>query len=298
MKRNILISVVLLLTCCVGVIAKIRHCPTEPEIKLEIQRQKTAVAVLRAKIKQTSSLRNYYVVIDPGHGDGDPGAIRDVEIKKNTTISVSESVLTLDISRRLAWNLRQHGCNVFMTLGPTTITEAQDTYAFWHPFSPPFILKELKPLLSPSPYAYTPLEQALTTRTEVANQKVRRFGKRKVLFTSIHVDSTTSSVSGMRIYSYYGTRSHLSDTLAKTAKEKKMARVKRVGNKEFPFFSSLKSGFIVINPDFNYAQDKVLIETANIRNDADFKLLCTAEGRERIAQTIAEGIILYVSKKR
>ncbi len=271
-----------------------RFANSQP-IPNEIDRQKTAVSSLRNTVSKDNSLAGYYFVLDPGHGDNDPGAIRTDKQKDGSLRHVSESVLNIDITRRLAWYLKMRGASgVYVTLGPDEIINAEnDQYTYWEPVNPPPILKELKTLLPASRYAYWPLEIALTPRTEVANQKIRTYGRKKVIFISIHVDSTNPSVRGMRVYSYYGVQTVLGEHIARNAKKKGVARTKKIGSTKITFFSTMHAGFIVMNPLFNLAGEKILIETANIRNDSDFKKLCTADGRESIAHTIGEGIILY-----
>lgn len=266
----------------------------------EIERQKAAVETLRKTVPKDTTLAGYYFVLDPGHGDNDPGAIRTSKRKDGTLYHASESILTIDMARRLAWYLKMRGASgVYMTLGPNEIINADnDQYTYWEPSNPPPILKELKTLLPASRHAYWPLEIALTPRTEVVNQKVRTYGRKKVIFISIHVDSTNPSVRGMRVYSYYGVRTILGEHIAKNAKNKGIARTKKVGPVEISFFSTMYAGFIVMNPQFNSAGEKILIETTNIRNNNDFKKLCTAEGRESVVHVIGEGIILYCQAQK
>lgn len=261
----------------------------------EIERQKIAVEALRNTIPKDTVLAGYYFVLDPGHGDSDPGAIRTSKQKDGTLRHVSESALTLDMTRRLAWYLKTRGASgVYITLGPNEIINAEnDQYTYWEPVNPPPILKELKTILAPSRYAYWPVEVALTPRTEVANQKMRTYGRKNVIFISIHVDSTNKDVKGMRTYHYYGTSSPLGHYIAVAAQKRGVARTLTKDKKEIDHFPTMQAGFVVIDPRFIYTKEKILIETTNIRNDSDFKKLCTAEGRESIAHTIGEGIILY-----
>jgi len=261
----------------------------------EIERQKTAVEALRNTVPKDNALAGYYFVLDPGHGDDDPGAMRGVKQKYGTIRYVSESALTLDMTRRLAWYLKTRGASgVYVTLGPNEIINTEnDQYTYWGASNPPPVLKELKVLLPASRFAYWPLEIALTPRTEVTNQKVKKYGRKKIIFISIHVDSTNPSIRGMRVYSYYGVRSILGEHIAKNAKKKGIARTKKIGPTEIAFFSTMHAGFIVMNPLFNSAIEKILIETTNIRNNNDFKKLCTAEGRESIVHTIGDGIVIY-----
>ncbi len=261
----------------------------------EIERQKTAVETLRNTVPQDTALTGYYFVLDPGHGDNDPGAIRTDKQKNGVLRHVSESALNIDITRRLAWYLKVRGASgVYITLGPDEIINAEnDQYTYWEPSNPPSILKELKTLLPASRYAYWPLEMALTPRTEVANQKIRTYGRKNVIFISIHVDSTNKDVKGMRTYRYYGTTSALGHYIAIAAQKRGVARTLTKDKKEIDHFPTMQAGFVVIDPRFIYTKEKILIETTNIRNDSDFKKLCTAEGRESIAHTIGDGIILY-----
>ncbi|MDE1970680.1 MAG: N-acetylmuramoyl-L-alanine amidase [Patescibacteria group bacterium] len=299
MKRIGVLCALFLIGVSAIVMARVPRAPSALEIQQEIFAQKHEVASMRTAIPKDSTLRGFYIVVDPGHGDNDPGAIRTLVLEGNKKISIAESAITFDLARRLVWNLARHGASgVYKTLEDPPYSTRNDSYAFWHPCAPPPHMMDLKVLLPSSPYARTDLERILSCRTEVVNQKVRRFGRRHVLFVSVHVDSTAPLTRGIRVYSFYGTHSYLSTSIAYVAKQNKMARVKRRGYEEIIFHSSMKRGYMVIDPRFNRAEDCVLVETGNMRNNIDLHFLSTAQGRERVAEIISEGFIRYCKTQK
>lgn len=274
---------------------------SDKEIKTEINRQIEKVNQLRSLIKEDKSLRGWYFVINPGHGDNDPGTVRTKHRIDGTEVLYGESVITLDIARRLGWYLKQHGASgVYFTLGPSKVValDANDEYSFWHQAMPPQLVMHLRTLLPAHPDAFTEDIKALSARSQVANQKVRKYGKDRVIYISIHVDSLSSKIGGMSFYQARGGRSKLIFTLKEVATQKGLVRTKE-GHKG-SYLAIVEQDFVEIIPKFNHASEALLIEVGNINNGdfdhGDFLRLITAQGREEIAQIIGLGLVKYCEK--
>lgn len=274
---------------------------SEVEIAQEVLRQMNAVALLRSNVPADKAFQGWHFVISPGHGDKEPGAIRTEYHVDGSEVLYGESVMTLDIARRLGWYLKRRGASgVYFNLGPPEIVNlnAQDEYAFWHPAKPPLLLMTLKTLLPAHPSAYTDDMMALSARSQVANQKVKTYGSERVIYISVHIDSVSSKISGMSFYQARGGKSKLILTLKEVAVQKGLVRVKE-GHKG-SYLAIQEQNFLEITPEFNNAGEALLIETGNIHNGdftkGDFKRLIAAQGREEIAQVIGLGLQKYCEK--
>ncbi len=274
--------------------------PSQEEIDEAIARQQILVFERRLAVPKDKIFAGWHFVIDVGHGDNDPGAVRVVQ-KGQKKLVYAESMFTLDIARRLGWYLRQRGdSGVYFTLGPTNLVaiDAIDNYSYWHWANPPPPVLGLKPLLPARPDAPFGDEAILTTRTELGQQKVRAYGERKVIFLSIHVDSASPDVGGISFYTAREGKSQLIFSLKEGAVKADLVR-KRKGQ-IISYFPINKENFVVIQKKYNDAREAILIETANIRNgnfkEGDFAKLISATGREQIAQAVGLGLAMFCQK--
>jgi N-acetylmuramoyl-L-alanine amidase len=184
-----------------------------------------------------AALNPRLIVLDPGHGGSDRGAIRG---------SLEEAVVNLDISRRLRDILIARGWQVRMTHDRDV-----DVY-------------------QPNDSAHDELQ----ARDDVAN----RAGAR--MFVSIHSNSFINSGP-------YGTTVYYSkpiDVPLASAIERQLANdgTKDDGTIKAHYYVTLHS-----------VMPAVLIETAFLSNPNDYALLSSPAWRQKIAQSIADGIDRY-----
>lgn len=180
------------------------------------------------------------IVIDPGHGGSDRGAIRN---------GTAEADLALDMARRLNGILVARGWQVRLTHDTDV-----DVYA-------------------PNDSAHDELQ----ARVDVANNAGAR------MFVSIHVNSFINSGP-------YGTTCYISKpgdvALAKDVEHELTSD----GTKDDGI---VKSHLYVT---LHTLMPAVLVETAFLSNPSDYALLTSPEWRQRVAQSIADGISRYASQ--
>lgn len=274
--------------------------PSKAEIDAEILWQKIMVFLSRFIVPKDKIFEGWHFVIDAGHGDNDPGAVRVIK-KFDQKLVYAESAMTLDIARRLGWYLRQRGASgVYFTLGPSHLVkiDALDEYSYWHWANPPPPILNAHSLLPARSDATPGDEAALSVRTQVGQQKVKTYGGKKTIFLSIHIDSANPSVGGMSFYAARGSNSKLILSLKQAAVEAGLVRKKK--NHAGSYFPLNKADFVVIKKQFNSSREALLIETANLHNgnfkEGDFARLIIAQGREQIAQVIGQGLVAFCQK--
>jgi len=177
------------------------------------------------------------IVIDPGHGGSDRGAMRG---------GVSEADLALDMSKRLRDILVARGWQVQMTHDTDVDVYAPDD---------------------------TPHEE-LQARVDVANNAGAR------LFVSIHANSFINSGP-------YGTTCYISKPSDVAFAHFVERQLSSDGTKDDGI---VKSHLYVT---LHTLMPAVLVETAFLSNPNDFALLTSAAWRQKVAQSIADGIDQY-----
>ena len=178
------------------------------------------------------------IVIDPGHGGSDRGAMRN---------GTSEADLTLDMAMRLRDILIARGWQVRMT-------RSTDVDVF-----------------APNDSA----RDELQARVNVANNAGAR------MFVSIHVNSfINSGPSGTTTYYSKPSDMPLADTV-----EKNLAS--SLGTKD----DGTVKGHLYVT--LHSSMPAILIETAFLSNPSDYQRLTSGDWRQRVAQSIADGIDQY-----
>jgi len=149
----------------------------------------------------SSRLKGYTVVLDPGHGGLDPGAIVASSDGNGNTVYVVEDEYSYDISLRVYRDLIRHGAEVFLTvISPNqTIRTTRDA-------SITFVNEKNEVYNSASLNSETggsvwPVGNAwgLDQRKEVAQKALRGKSKNRTIFVSIHADNNPGDEKGTGI---------------------------------------------------------------------------------------------------
>lgn len=180
-------------------------------------------------------LINKIIVVDPGHGGSDPGAVYS---------NVNEKDLNLDIALRLKQLLEESGARVLMT-------RESDIYV------------------------------NLYTRADIANQVGAD------LFVSIHNNASTNASTSGTMTLYYP--SPEKKVLAKILQK---AVVETLG---LPDLGISERPNLVVTRETK--MPSALVEVAFMSNQKDLALLQTEEFRQRAAEGIYKGILMYFSEK-
>lgn len=198
-----------------------------------------------------------YVAIDPGHGDGDTGAVGLLPAGTVTGLTprvdaqgrpmLLEKDLNLDIAQRLDRYLRARG-------GRTLLTRTQD--------------------LAGGDRPYTGVRDDLRARTDMANEAGVD------IFVSVHNNSLGPTTSGTETFAYYSA----SPAARTLAEEVHAAVVARLG---LPDRGVKTAGFYVLR---NTAMPAVLVEGGFLSNPAEAAVLAQPATRQSLAEAIGAGI--------
>ncbi len=195
-------------------------------------------------IDEITGLAGKVIVIDPGHGGNDSGAIGPT--------GVMEKTVTLNIALRLQKLLEAEGATVYMTR--STDTE-----------------------VSPKGANASDIEE-LQARCDVANNHDAD------IFISIHNDSFTNGAAKGTTGYYYSRGSAKSRDLADKVRS---GVIDQIGTQSR---GTQSCNFYVVK---HTAMPATLVEVAFISNPEEEKLLNSADGAQKAAQGIADGIADY-----
>ena len=138
-----------------------------------------------------NSLEGYRIVLDPGHGGVDPGAIVENRDGRGNTVYVVEDEYCYDIALRVYKDLKRHGADVFLTvISPNhTIRQSPDASLTF--------VNEKNEVWNNEAYNRANLSSSwpvgtrtgLNRRVEMAENFYGSYNREKTLFISIHADN-------------------------------------------------------------------------------------------------------------
>jgi len=208
------------------------------------------------------------VMIDPGHGGSDPGAVRGDPGGQPPLLK--ESFLTLDIAKRLAALLSQNGYDV-------QLTRTEDVYI--SPDARPALARQWKPDLfvsihvNASPQSVSVASGFETYHMPPANGR-----------TTAVADSNGGPPIPPRAYS--GNSNNVENVRLAFAVQRQLLK-----NLNFADRGVKRARFAVLR---EVSVPAILVEAGFISNRSDAQILSTPQGREKIAQGIYHGIVDYI----
>ncbi len=268
------------------------------------------------------NLEGVYVIIDPGHGGVDTGALRG---------RITEHEYCYDIACRLKAALeRNTKATVIMTM--------RDKGHGYTPRDLRYLPRDRNELVLTRPN-YQPTDARISThlRWMIANYHCQRLEKKtsidKIVFLSIHADSLHPGVRGTMFYvpdakmiplkftarrSIFSNftesreqrrfrttrwRSNYSEGLSRNLAETSLGVIKTKGipvHQEQPIRDKIYRGraFVPAVLRYNRIPTKMLIEVLNMNNSQDLELLQDAGFRQRFAEAIAESLTIYYGNRR
>jgi len=240
--------------------------------------------------KIDSSLSGWHVVIDPGHGGLDPGAIVSVPDGNGNPVVITEDEYAYDVSMRLYRALYRHGASVSLTvIAPDHHIRSGNSSR------ETFVHRKNEVYNSASqnrPGGWRPVgtTEGLELRKTIAAQQIRSTpasDKNKgTIYISIHADNTPDLPAGKAVL-YDGA----DEEEKKTSKALAEALVPMLGRGSFTHSQQLR---VLEN---NPADASVLVEVRNIHYTGNAWALRSAELREQDARMIADGIVSWAGNR-
>ncbi len=214
------------------------------------------------------ALKGVTVIIDPGHGGADPGAVQG---------SLSEAQLTYRTAATLARVLREAGAQAHFTIRSVALTEKGALHA----------PRDAAPEVAPNRPLRSGREnpEDLYARGDLAARYWDR-GSRPICFVSVHYD-----VSGSPLRP----GGHVIWDRRRGAAPPKLARVLARKFGETRLCGALlpqpvPRGLGMLSPERNPVPESVLVECATLTNPDDFRAVQDGRWRQALCRVIAHGI--------
>lgn len=246
-------------------------------------------------------LKGVYIILDAGHGGSDTGAIAG---------GVWEATYTYDIYNRL-YNLLKEKTEA------EVIPIVQDKKSKFK-----IIERDILPqhrnhiILTEPPQKLMDPQTGVNLRWKIANRTYTNLinkgvDKSKIVFISIHSDALHSSIRGTTFYipgaSYVKALSN-NEAIEGEGQSRKLAiEISKIFKKNeinlHPYdpvrekIIRYKKYWLPAVLKMNLVPTKLLIETVNLNNEEDRKLILSREFRKKISGAIVDGIISYFQKK-
>ena len=249
---------------------------------LESYRTELRARFARAKGRK-QPLRGWRIVIDPGHGGRDPGAIVSNRDGRNRDVHVVEDEYVYDIAVRVLARLMLYGASVEMTvISPNHL--GRDNTPASHTFvnEQNEVYNDARKNRSTKTTA-RPGSDNIEQRARIANAFFG--GRSKTLFLSLHADNSPGRPKGpLVIYQQSGNKVDRAS--------KKLAEVMRRAL-DSPTVPAQIGGRNLAVLRGNRARAEVLVEIRNVSFVGDAWALRFHETREEDAERIVRGVLDY-----
>lgn len=228
----------------------------------------------------SSRLEGWHIVLDPGHGGLDPGAIVSTRDGNGNRLYVVEDEYVFDIALRIYVLARLHGAQVTMTLlSPNHLIRQSEppTQTFVH---------EKNEVYNSAAYNQTnklsawPRRNNLSTRVRIARQAFARAPRGRRIFLSLHADSAPKAPEAPLVL-YYKSRGRVDRV------SRQFARSLLPALGAGAHFRGQNLGVLRNNP----ADVKVLIEVRNMAYRDHVWALRFEDLRHRDAEKVVRGLL-------
>ena len=244
----------------------------------------------KAPKRRKKPLKGWRIVLDPGHGGIDPGAIVSNTTGKHRRVYVVEDEYVYDIALRMYKKLRLLGAEVTLTvISPNhLIRENQEAkVTFVHERNEVYNDERYNRRNSEK---VRPRSANISQRVRVANRFVKRARGGRSLFVSVHADNTPGRSRGP-LAIYHKRRGRVD------SRSRAFARAMRstLHRRDLPARIQGRNLAVLRN---NLAHAEILVEVYNVHYTHDAYQIRYHKHRERDANRLVNGILAYARKRR
>ena len=235
---------------------------------------------------RSQTLRGWRIVLDPGHGGRDPGAIVSNLDGNNSSVYVVEDEFVYDIALRLYQKLRLAGAEVEMTvISPNHLIRENN------PSSRTFVHEQNEVYNDESANRRNSLSvrpglHNIAQRVKIANRFFARRGK--TLFISLHADNSPNRPKGPLVI-YWSRRGKID------SRSRSFARIMERAL-DLPDVPAQIGGRNLAVLRGNLAQAEILVEIRNVHDKGEAWALRSHNRRNADADRILRGILNYAKR--
>jgi N-acetylmuramoyl-L-alanine amidase len=249
-------------------------------------------ADIDARIRQygrgkSQPLKGWRIVLDPGHGGRDPGAIVSNVDGVNRSVHVVEDEYVYDIALRLYRKLRFSGAAVEMTvISPNHLIRNNEpaTVTFVHEQNEVYNDDNANRKNS---FSVRPALSNITQRVKIANRFFK--GGKRTLFVSLHADNSPNRPKGPLVI-------YLNQKGKINTQSRAFAQVMQKAL-HHPGLSAQIAGRNLAVLRGNQAQAEILVEIRNVHDKGEAWALRFHDKRDPDAERIFSGILNYVKAR-
>lgn len=246
-------------------------------------------AQLRSYKHKSQRLKNWRIVIDPGHGGQDPGAIVSNTDGEDRAVHVVEDEYVYDIALRLYKKLKMEGAEVELTvISPNHhIREnLRATITFVHEQNEVYNDERAN---RKNAFSVRPALANINQRVRIANQFFKGAKRGHTLFISVHADNSPNRPKGPLVI-YHERRGKI-DSRSRTFAQ---VMQKTLDHPSLPAQIGGRNLAVLRN---NHAHAEVLVEIRNVHDKGEAWALRFHSRREEDADRIFQGVLNYVKTR-
>ncbi len=235
----------------------------------------------------SSRLEGWHIVLDPGHGGLDPGALVSARDGNGNRLYVVEDEYVFDIALRVYVLARLHGAHVTMTLlSPNHLIRQSKpaTQTFVHEKNEVYNLAAYNQTNKLSAW---PCLNNLLTRVRIARQAFAKAPRGRRIFLSLHADSSPKSPEAPLVLYYKSSKSGRVDHVSRQFARSLLPALGAGAHMRGQGLGVLRN---------NPADVKVLIEVRNMAYRDHVWALRFEDLRHRDAEKVVRGLLDHAAR--